>query len=113
RVGKKFHVFLPDSPPSPCGSACNPHSVKHHTKQRLPIHGPGPCLPARFVRNHPPLCFLQLRIVTGVLQSGSLKGTHTMSRKNSDPTRLQPFPKGKKDIINAVIETPMGSRNKF
>jgi len=36
-----------------------------------------------------------------------------MSRKNSDPTRLQPFPKGKKDIVNAVIETPMGSRNKF
>jgi hypothetical protein len=25
-------------------------------------------------RNHPSLCFLQLRIVTGVLQSGSLKG---------------------------------------
>ena len=36
-----------------------------------------------------------------------------MSRKNSDPTRLQPFPTGKKDIVNAVIETPMGSRNKF
>lgn len=36
-----------------------------------------------------------------------------MSRKNSDPTRLQPFPKGEKDIVNAVIETPMGSRNKF
>ena len=36
-----------------------------------------------------------------------------MSRKNSDPTRLQPFPKGKKGIVNAVIETPMGSRNKF
>ena len=36
-----------------------------------------------------------------------------MSRKNSDPTRLQPLPKGKKDIVNAVIETPMGSRNKF
>jgi inorganic pyrophosphatase len=36
-----------------------------------------------------------------------------MSRKNSDPTRLQPFRKGEKDIVNAVIETPMGSRNKF
>lgn len=36
-----------------------------------------------------------------------------MSRKNPDPTRLQPFPKGKKDIVNTVIETPMGSRNKF
>lgn len=36
-----------------------------------------------------------------------------MSRRNSDPTRLQPFKKGEKDVINAVIETPMGSRNKF
>lgn len=36
-----------------------------------------------------------------------------MAKKKSDPTRLNPFKKGEADIINAVIETPMGSRNKF
>jgi len=36
-----------------------------------------------------------------------------MAKKKSDPTRLNPFQKGEKDVINAVIETPMGSRNKF
>lgn len=36
-----------------------------------------------------------------------------MAKKASTPTRLNPFTDGKKNIINAVIETPMGSRNKF
>ncbi len=36
-----------------------------------------------------------------------------MPKKKSGPTRLDPFRKGEEDIINAVIETPMGSRNKF
>jgi inorganic pyrophosphatase len=36
-----------------------------------------------------------------------------MAKKKSDPTRLNPFKKGKKNVIRAVIETPMGSRNKF
>ena len=36
-----------------------------------------------------------------------------MPKKKSDPTRLNPFKKGEKNVIRAVIETPMGSRNKF
>jgi len=36
-----------------------------------------------------------------------------MAKKNSNPTRLRPFKKGEKNVFNAVIETPMGSRNKF
>lgn len=36
-----------------------------------------------------------------------------MANKNTSPTRLRPFKKGEEDIIHAVIETPMGSRNKF
>lgn len=36
-----------------------------------------------------------------------------MGKKASDPTKLSPFKKGEKDIINAVIETPKSSRNKF
>lgn len=35
------------------------------------------------------------------------------NRKSNDPTRLSPFDKEKPDIVNAVIETPGGSRNKF
>jgi inorganic pyrophosphatase len=34
-------------------------------------------------------------------------------KKTSNPTRLRPFSADDPDIINAVIETPMGSRNKF
>jgi len=34
-------------------------------------------------------------------------------KKTSNPTRLSPFSADDPDIINAVIETPMGSRNKF
>lgn len=34
-------------------------------------------------------------------------------KKPSVPTSLDAFKKGKPKIINAVIETPMGSRNKF
>ena len=33
--------------------------------------------------------------------------------KNSDPTRLSAFKQEKSGIVNAVIETPLGSRNKF
>jgi len=36
-----------------------------------------------------------------------------MAKKNSDPTQLNPFKKGEKGVIHAVIETPAGSRNKF
>jgi inorganic pyrophosphatase len=36
-----------------------------------------------------------------------------MTKKPATPTRLNPFKKGESDVINAVIETPMGSRNKF
>lgn len=35
------------------------------------------------------------------------------SGKNGDPTKLNPFHDRKKGIVNAVIETPGGSRNKF
>ena len=38
------------------------------------------------------------------------------ARKNGrhpDPTRIQPFDKDNPEIVNAVIETPSGSRNKF
>jgi inorganic pyrophosphatase len=35
------------------------------------------------------------------------------SKSASDPTKLQPFNKRDDDIVNSVIETPMGSRNKF
>lgn len=35
------------------------------------------------------------------------------SKSASDPTKLRPFNKQDDDIINSVIETPMGSRNKF
>lgn len=31
----------------------------------------------------------------------------------ADPTRLPPFGDKKKDVVNAVVETPGGSRNKF
>src|SRR6476661_1023701 len=34
-------------------------------------------------------------------------------KHSSDPTRLKPFAKDDSDVIHAVIETPMGSRNKF
>jgi inorganic pyrophosphatase len=34
-------------------------------------------------------------------------------KKTSNPTRLNPFSADDPDIINAVIETPMGRRNKF
>lgn len=36
-----------------------------------------------------------------------------MAKKKTDPTRLNPFKKSDKNVIRAVIETPMGSRNKF
>ncbi len=36
-----------------------------------------------------------------------------MAKKKSNPTQLKPFQKGQDEILNAVIETPMGSRNKF
>jgi len=36
-----------------------------------------------------------------------------MSKRKSDPTQLNPFKKGEKNVIRAVVETPMGSRNKF
>jgi len=35
------------------------------------------------------------------------------SKSASDPTKLQPFNKKNAGIVNSVIETPMGSRNKF
>jgi inorganic pyrophosphatase len=35
------------------------------------------------------------------------------SKSASDPTKLQPFNKKDHDIVNSVIETPPGSRNKF
>src|ERR1700674_300825 len=35
------------------------------------------------------------------------------SKSASDPTKLQPFNKRDDDIVSSVIETPMGSRNKF
>ena len=37
------------------------------------------------------------------------------NRKKSivEPTRISPFSKKDKDIVHAVVETPMGSRNKF
>ncbi len=35
------------------------------------------------------------------------------SRGGSDPTKLQPFSQKDDDIVNSVIETPPGSRNKF
>ena len=34
-------------------------------------------------------------------------------KKNNDPTRIDPFDKNDADVVNAVIETPGGSRNKF
>jgi inorganic pyrophosphatase len=34
-------------------------------------------------------------------------------KKKSDPTKLAPFDPKDADIVHAVIETPMGSRNKF
>ena len=34
-------------------------------------------------------------------------------KKTSNPTRLNPFDQNDADIVNAVIETPSGSRNKF
>jgi inorganic pyrophosphatase len=45
-------------------------------------------------------------------------GEQTMAKEKSkkgtfDPTRLDPFDKNDPDIVTAVIETPMGSRNKF
>src|SRR5690348_824188 len=36
----------------------------------------------------------------------------TKKNKSSDPTRLNPFDANDADIVTAVIETPMGSRNK-
>ncbi len=36
-----------------------------------------------------------------------------MAKKKADPTRLSPFKDGEKNVVRAVIETPMGSRNKF
>ena len=35
------------------------------------------------------------------------------SKNNANPTRLRPINLENKEVINAVIETPMGSRNKF
>jgi inorganic pyrophosphatase len=37
----------------------------------------------------------------------------TKKNKSSDPTRLNPFDANDADVVTAVIETPMGSRNKF
>jgi inorganic pyrophosphatase len=34
-------------------------------------------------------------------------------KKVSDPTRLNPFSENGENLVNAVIETPAGSRNKF
>jgi len=34
-------------------------------------------------------------------------------KKNTDPTKLKPFSPDDADIVYSVIETPMGSRNKF
>jgi inorganic pyrophosphatase len=34
-------------------------------------------------------------------------------KRTSNPIRLRPFSADDPDVINAVIETPMGSRNKF
>jgi inorganic pyrophosphatase len=34
-------------------------------------------------------------------------------KKSFDPTKLQPFSPKDKSIVHCVIETPMGSRNKF
>lgn len=34
-------------------------------------------------------------------------------QNSSDPTKLKPFDSKKDEIVYAVIETPMGSRNKF
>lgn len=33
--------------------------------------------------------------------------------RSSDPTRLKPFDRKQPEVVNAVIETPGGSRNKF
>ena len=35
------------------------------------------------------------------------------SNKNTNPTRLKPIDDENDEVINAVVETPMGSRNKF
>jgi inorganic pyrophosphatase len=36
-----------------------------------------------------------------------------MSKNHQDPTRLPTFDKDDKDLVNVVVETPRGSRNKF
>src|SRR5438477_2175300 len=53
-----------------------------------------------------------MAIVKGMLQS-SWPGKGAMAKKNCDPTRIDSFDKDNADVVNAVIETPMGSRNKF
>jgi len=35
------------------------------------------------------------------------------SKRGNDPTRIDPFDTDESDVVNAVIETPGGSRNKF
>jgi inorganic pyrophosphatase len=43
-----------------------------------------------------------------------MAGSHKRSSKNgARPTRISPFADKRKGIVNAVIETPGGSRNKF
>lgn len=35
------------------------------------------------------------------------------NKKKNDPTRIKPIEDKNSEVVNAVIETPMGSRNKF
>jgi inorganic pyrophosphatase len=54
------------------------------------------------------------RLPALVLQPEKGKNVAKSSKnRGSDPTRLKPFDRKQPEVVNAVIETPGGSRNKF